>query len=151
MPARVIAIGQSAAGDDGVGYAVLDRLRADGVPPDVELVRADEDTALVALLETPRPVVIVDAVLGSPAGRVVDLAPGDLAVTGLTPVSTHGIGVAQAIELARVVACEGIAPSIRIVGVTIERPMRYVQALSPAVAAAVEPAAARVRALLAAA
>ena len=149
MPARVIAIGQQAAGDDGVGYAVLDRLRADGVPPDVELVRADEDAALVTLLETPRPVVIVDAVLGSPAGRVVDVAPADLAAAGVTPVSTHGIGIAQAIELARAVAREAFAPSIRIIGVTIERPARYVQALSPAVAAAVGPAAERVRRLVA--
>ena len=147
---RVIAIGQTAAGDDGVGYAVLDRLRAEGVPPDVELMRADEDAALVTLLETPGPVVIVDAVLGSPPGRVVDLAPADLAAAALRPVSTHGIGVAQAIELARVVAGDQVAPSIRIVAITIERPAGYAHALSPAVAAAVAPAAARVRALLAA-
>lgn len=147
---RVIAIGQTAAGDDGVGYAVLDRLRAEGVPPDVELMRADEDAALVTLLETPGPVVIVDAVLGSPPGRVVDLAPADLAAAALRPVSTHGIGVAQAIELARVVAGDQVAPSIRIVAITIERPAGYAHALSPAVAAAVASAAARVRALLAA-
>ena len=50
--ARIIALGQAAAGDDGVGLAVLERLRAEGVPPDVELVRAPEDFALVHLLET---------------------------------------------------------------------------------------------------
>ena len=111
-------------------------------------MRADEDGALVTLLETPRTVVIVDAVLGSPPGRVLDLAPSDLAAGDLRPVSTHGLGVAQAIELARAVAPAGVAPCIRIVGVTIERPARYVQALSPPVAAAVAPAAARVRALL---
>jgi hydrogenase maturation protease len=150
MPARVIAIGQGAAGDDGVGFAVLDRLRADGVPADVELRRAEEDAALVTLLATPHPVVIVDAVLGSPPGRVVDLDPAQLAAAGLPPVSTHGLGVAQAIALARVLAPEDVAPSIRIVGVTIERPQRYAQTLSAPVAAAVAPAAARVRALVAA-
>jgi hydrogenase maturation protease len=145
---RVIAMGQTAAGDDGVGFAVLDRLRQDGVPADVELLRAEEDAALVDLLRTRRAVVIVDAVLGTPAGRVVDLAPDDLAARGLTPVSTHGIGVVQAIALARAVAvaADDVAPTIRIVGVTIERPARFEQALSPAVAAAVGAAAARVRA-----
>jgi len=149
MPVRVIAIGQGAAGDDGVGFAVLDQLRRDGVPPGVELLRADEEGALVTLLETPRAVVLVDAVLGSPPGRVVELAPADLVASGLRPVSTHGLGVAQAIALARTVAPEGITPSIRIVGITIDRPLHYVQALSPPVAAAVAPAAARVRALVA--
>lgn len=144
---RVIAMGQAAAGDDGVGFAVLDRLRRDGVPPDVELLRAEEDAALVDLLRTRRTVVIVDAVLGTPAGVVVDLAPDELAARGLTPMSTHGIGVVQAIALARAVAADEVAPAIRIVGVTIERPARYEQALSPAVAAAVAPAAARVRAV----
>ena len=46
MRARVIGLGQAAAGDDGVGLAVLDALRARGVPADVELVRATEDVAL---------------------------------------------------------------------------------------------------------
>jgi hydrogenase maturation protease len=150
MATRVIAMGQPAAGDDGVGFVVLDRLRHEGVPADVELVRADEDTALVSLLETPHPVVIVDAVLGSPPGVVVELAPAELAAREVTAVSTHGLGVAQAIALARVVASGDVTPSIRIVGITIERPARYVHALSPAVAAAVTPAAARVRALLSA-
>lgn len=147
MATRVIAMGQIAAGDDGVGFAVLDRLRRDGIPVDVELRRADEDAALVELLATPCAVVIVDAVLGSPAGQVVDLTPDDLGAHGLTAVSTHGLGVAQAIALARVVGAGSVATSIRIVGITIERPARYEQALSPVVAAAVAPAAARVRAL----
>lgn len=149
MATRVIAMGQAAAGDDGVGFAVLDRLRHDGVAADVELVRADEDAALVDLLRTRQAVVIVDAVLGVPTGQVVDLQPDDLAAQGLTPVSTHGLGVVQAIALAHAVAADEITPTIRIVGITIERPDRYAQVLSPAVAAAVAPAAARVRALCA--
>ena len=149
MPARVIALGQRSAGDDGVGFAVLDRLRQGGVPPDVDLRRAEEDAALIGLLETPHPVVIVDAVLGSPPGRVLDLAPADLAASGVRPVSTHGLGVVRAIELARVVAVGEVSPSIRIVGITIDRPARYEDGLSPRVEAAVALAAARVRALVA--
>jgi hydrogenase maturation protease len=146
--ARVIALGQGAAGDDGVGLAVLERLHTEGVPAHVELVRAAEDAALVTLLETSVPVVLVDAVLGSPPGEVLELSPADLERLPVRPISTHGLGVAQALALARTLAPDRVAPVIRIVGVTIEKPTRYRQELSPAVAAAVARAAARVRALL---
>jgi hydrogenase maturation protease len=146
--ARVIGLGQGAAGDDGVGLAVLEALARGGVPAGVELVRAAEESALVALVETPLPVVLVDAVLGTPAGEVVTLAPEELESRGLRAVSTHGLGVPQALALARVVAGERTAPAIRIVGITIERAEPYTQALSPAVAAAVPRAVERVLALV---
>lgn len=140
---RVIALGQAAAGDDGVGLAVLDALRERGVPADVECLRAPEDVALVSLLETRAPVVLVDAVLDAPAGRVLVLSPADLAAHGRA-VSTHGIGVAEALELARTLAPDAISPSVRVVAVTIERPVRYEPRLSAAVAAAVPHAVERV-------
>jgi hydrogenase maturation protease len=146
--ARVIGLGQAAAGDDGVGLAVLDALGARGVPAGVELVRAPEDTALVALLETAVPVILVDAVLGSPAGEVLELDPAELAQRNGRAVSTHGIGVADAVELARTLVPDGVAPSIRVVAVTIERPARYEVRLSPAVAAALPRAVAHVLALV---
>lgn len=147
-PARVIALGQAAAGDDGAGLAVLEELRRQGIPEGVELVHAAEDSALLTLLETPAPVVLVDAVIGGRAGEVLELTPEELEASGLRPVSTHGLGAARAIALARTLAPAAVSPAIRIVGVTIARPVRYVQALSPAVAAAVPRAAERVRALL---
>ena len=146
--ARVIALGQGAAGDDGVGLAVYEALRAQGVPDGVELVRAAEDSALLSLLETDVPVVLVDAALGSPAGEVIELAPEELAPRGLRPVSTHGLGLAQALELARTVAPEQVPERVRIIAITIERPTTYEWALSAAVAAAVPVAAARVLALV---
>ena len=146
--ARVIGLGQPAAGDDGVGLAVVDALRACGAPAGVELVRAPEDAALVSLLETSAPVVLVDAVIGSPAGEVVELDPAELARRDARGVSTHGIGVADAIALARALVPDGVAPSIRVVAVTIERPARHGAGLSPAVAAALPRAVARVLALV---
>jgi hypothetical protein len=71
--ARVIGLGQALAGDDGVGLAVLERLGAAGVPDGVELVSARDESALLALLETPAPVVLLDAVLGGRPGEVVEL------------------------------------------------------------------------------
>jgi hydrogenase maturation protease len=147
MGARVIALGQAVAGDDGVGLAVLDALRARGVPAGVELVRAPEDAALVSLLETRDPVVLVDAVLGAPPGEVVELSVDDLASRGVHALSTHGIGVPDAVALARTLAPNAVTPSIRVVAITIERPARYGDRLSAAAAAAVPRAAERVLAL----
>jgi hydrogenase maturation protease len=145
--ARVIGLGQDAAGDDAVGLAVLERLRERGVPEGVELVRADEESALIPLLDADVPVVLVDAVLAGTPGEILELAVDDLAAHGARPVSTHGIGVVQAVELARLVN-DRVSPSIRIVGVSIERPRQHELRLSPSVAAAVSLAADRVLALV---
>lgn len=147
MNARVIGLGQAAAGDDGVGFAVLDWLRRRGPRPGVELMAAREAGALVALLATERRVIIVDAVVGGGApGAVHTLGLDELARVGLTPISSHGVGVAEVVAL---VALLGAAPpSVQMVAVSIARPARPVFGLSPAVAAAVPRAAARVLALL---
>lgn len=148
MNARVVGLGQRVAGDDAAGLAVLEALRRRGPPAGTELVEAKDAIALVSLLETPSKVVVVDAVLASPPGEVLDLSPQDLAAGAPVPVSTHGIGVAQAIELARLAAPDRLSPDIRIIGVSIGRPCRQELGLSPEVAAAVPRAVARVLSFL---
>jgi hydrogenase maturation protease len=141
----VIGLGQRAAGDDAVGLAVLEHLRQVGAPPGIELVEAAEATALIELLQTRRPVVVVDAVLDRRRpGDVVELAEEELAALAEEPrvTSTHGVGVAQAIQLARALGPGGVSPHITIVGVTIAQPQRYTTGLSEAVRRAV-PIAAR--------
>lgn len=147
MRARIIGLGQRVAGDDGVGLAVLDALRARGVPAGVEIMQAPEASDLVPLLQTPATVVVVDAVLGAPPGVVLQLTPRELAASASSPVSTHGMGVAQAIALAGALS-ELISPTIRVVAVTIARPDGYRCGLSPAVAAAVPAAVDRVLAVV---
>jgi hydrogenase maturation protease len=145
MGARVIGLGQSAAGDDAVGFAVLALLRQWGVPAGVEVIEAGDPTALIALLETPHRVIVVDAVVGHPrVGEVLELTEEawPTALGEVQPLSTHGVGLLQAVELARIVAAGAIAPDIVLVGVAIARPERYTSGLSPAVQAAV-PVAAR--------
>ena len=146
--ARVIALGQAAAGDDGVGFAVLEALRQRGTPEGVELLQAADASAIISLLETSAPVVLVDAALGPPPGDVLELSPDELSDQGLHPVSSHGMGLAQAVELAAVLAPERVSRSIRVVAVAIARPDRYRHGLSPAIAAAVPRAAERVLALI---
>ncbi len=128
----IIGLGQLAAGDDAVGLLVARALGA----------RECADASLVlALLEDQR-VVIVDAVVGGGApGDVLELDPAALA-TGPQPVSTHGLGVAEAIAMARTLYG---TIDVAIVGIVIER--RTGDELSPAVAAAVPRAVELARAL----
>lgn len=144
MRSRVIALGQAAAGDDGVGFAVAEELRRRGVAADVELMRAPEATALIALLETPAQVVLVDAAQATPPGEVLELGPDDLAAQQVRCLSSHGMTVGDVIGLARELSGDRISPRIRIVAVTIARPEGLGHGLSPVVAAAVDRAADRV-------
>lgn len=136
--AVIVGIGQLAAGDDAIGTVVARVLAERGFE-----TRACADASVVlALLEAGRRVVVVDAVVGGgPPGTVLRLDPGDLA-GGPAPLSSHGIGLAEAIELAGTLYGERIAAAVSIVGVAIDRPQRAAVELSPAVAAAIEPAAA---------
>jgi hydrogenase maturation protease len=137
MAAVIVGIGQLAAGDDGVGLAVARALAARGLP-----VRESADASiLLVLLEAGHRVVLVDAVAGGgPPGTVMQLDP-DALVDGLTPLSSHGIGVAEAIALARTLYGDAAIAQLAIVGIAIERPAAHAVGLSPAVAAAVSAAA----------
>ena len=118
---RIIGVGQPAAGDDGVGLVILEALRARSVPPGVELCVAVEASSLLSLLETPAPVLLLDAVVGLAVGEVRVLRPEDL-TEGLSPLSSHGINVIDALTLARLLFAETVSQDIQIVGIGITRP-----------------------------
>lgn len=146
-PVRVIGLGQMAAGDDGVGAAVARALEARPLPRHVHVIEAADASALVALVEPGLRIVLVDAVLGHPAGQVVEPTLSTLASGSARAVSSHGLGVPEAVGLAQ--ALGGADPSaVRIVAITIHRPEGYRSGLSPEVAAAVPAALERVMALL---
>jgi hydrogenase maturation protease len=143
VTAVVVGIGQTLAGDDGVGLAVARALAAEGM----DARESTDASVLLAVLAEGRRVVIVDAVVGGGRpGAVLHLAGGALAA-GVRPVSSHGLGVAEALEVARALHGDGAVREVEIVGVVIERPRALGSGLSPAVAAAVAPAAALVRRL----
>jgi hydrogenase maturation protease len=144
MATSVVGVGQRAAGDDGVGLAVLDEIERRVRPGSVELVRLADPVDLLDVLASRERVVLVDAILGSPAGTVVDLDPAEISRSAVQPGSSHGLGVGRAVELARALIPSGAGASLRVVAITIERPSRYVVALSPPVAAAVPRAADRI-------
>ncbi len=150
MPARIVGIGQASVGDDGVGIAVVRRLRAIGLPLGIDLAEVAQPSALIqSHLCEADPVILVDAVVdGGQAGRLVQFEAGDLYAPKETLLTTHGAGVLEAVKLAQQISPDQAAKRIMIVGVTIRRPRRYGEGLSPAVAAAVEQAAAAAPAAL---
>jgi hydrogenase maturation protease len=111
-------------------------------------VRAAEPSALVSLLDGADAIVVVDALLGGEPGEVRCLAPEELETQRLESLSTHGVGVVEAVALARLLTPEAVAPHVHIVGVCVAQAQRWVPGLSAPVAAAVPRAAALVRRLV---
>lgn len=142
--AIIVGLGQDAAGDDGVGPAVAAACAARGLE-----ARACADASLVlGLLEAGRRVIVVDAVVGGGApGTVLQLSLADVA-TGPAPLSSHGLGLVEAVMVAKTLGLPAVAGLV-VLGVVIEPPRREAFGLTPAVAAAVEPTASLAAALAA--
>ena len=137
MIARVVALGQRTAGDDGVGPAVLDRLRA-LAPPHVELLELADASALIPLIAAAVPLVIIDAVVmaGRSPGDLIEL-PADALPPRTRALSTHGVALPQAIAIGQALAPPGAVAATRLVGIVIAPPAPGAPGLSPEVAAAV--------------
>ena len=114
----VIGLGSSTQGDDAVGLLVARRLR-DLTPPDTEIREHEGDlTALLALWEGYAPVVVIDAMRsGAPPGTVrrFEAHSTPLPATLEWGLSTHGIGLAETIELAR--ALGKLPPRLLVYGI----------------------------------
>ncbi len=136
----VIGCGHPDCGDDAAGLLVVRRLRQLGV----EALEASGETAsLMALWEGTSDVLVVDAMLtGLPPGSVRLFEPAETPlVREALRCSTHGFGVAEAVELARVL--ERLPPRLRILGIEGRR-FAPGTAPSPEVLEAVETAAQRI-------
>ncbi|MGE5225599.1 MAG: hydrogenase maturation protease [Planctomycetaceae bacterium] len=117
--ARVIGCGNPHAGDDAAGLLVAAALR-DRVPEGVEVVEAGPASRVLDLLDGVDVAIVVDAVR-SPGG---ERAPGTLVRAEAGPdglpaslrssLSSHGLGVAEAVALA---AALGRAPRVVVHGV----------------------------------
>jgi len=145
----VIGVGNALRGDDAAGLEVARRLAdrglaAGGLPAGVELATHEGDgLGLLELWEGAAAVVLIDSVrAGNPPGTLhrIDASshPVPLPLRG---ASTHALGVAEAIELAR--AMGTMPPKLIVYGVEGSR-YEIGAALSPPVAAAVELAATEV-------
>lgn len=120
MTRLVVGVGNPSRGDDAIGPLVAERVARLGLAG-VEVVTHDEPLALVEHLAGHEDVVVVDAVR-SRGGR-----PGTVHVirVGSTPLrrdpvalGTHGLGVAEAVELAR--ALGRLPQRLTLVGVEVQ-------------------------------
>ncbi|MGQ4483630.1 hydrogenase maturation protease [Streptomyces sp. SAS_276] len=139
----VIGVGNEFRRDDGVGWAVVERLRkhAEAGPPSAGAVFAtcDGDPGrLIALWENAAVAVVVDAAHAHPGnpGRVhrLELDAGQIDRRGAT--SSHGLGLGEAVELARALE---LLPERLVVYAVEGADVSFGTGLSPAVAAAVDP------------
>ncbi|MBM4125662.1 MAG: hydrogenase maturation protease [Nitrospira sp.] len=143
QPVRVIGLGNLFRGDDAVGLHVVRSLRG-RVGNHVEVIESGAGSLdLIEWIEGARQVVLIDAAKsGKPAGTIhrVDAVTSRLG-DSFSPASTHALNVADVLELGRVL---GRLPSSLIVYGIEVADLRSGEALSPAVAAAVEGVAAQV-------
>jgi hydrogenase maturation protease len=140
----VIGVGNAWRGDDAAGLVVARRLRGT-VPPGVEVLeREGEPTGLVDAWEEAEAVWLVDAVAsGVAAGTVhrLDASHAELPAE-LFRASTHHLGLAEAVELAR--ALGRLPASVVFFGIEAAS-VDAGDELTPEVAAAVEVVADAVR------
>lgn len=110
---RIICCGNPDRGDDGAGALVAARLRDLGVEAET---RAGEASELLEAWSGADHVVVVDAVeTGAPAGTVW-LWDGRQASFPTRPsMSTHGLGLSEAISLARVL--DQLPQQLRVYGI----------------------------------
>lgn len=114
----VVGVGSPAGGDDEIGLALVRALsrQAEYAGRCVLLECADTATVASSLLEWQKPAVLVDAAdMGLIPGTHRFFPDGDAAITLKTSsVSTHGLGLAEGLELARTL---GYNRAIRVFGV----------------------------------
>ena len=140
MRIRVIGIGTD-FGDDAAGLLVLQELTAGpGLPQGVEALPCSRPVELLDMLDGMDGAVLVDATRsGRPPGTVHEPVPADLYEA--RPVSSHGLGVREALALARALGRE--PRRIAIIG--IEASSTTGDGVSRPVRAALAEATARVR------
>ena len=96
----IIGCGNRQRSDDGAGILVAERLRDLGIRAET---RSGEAADLIEAWRGADDVIVVDAVVtGAPVGTVQAWDARQPLASVRTTASTHGLGVAEAIELAQV-------------------------------------------------
>jgi hydrogenase maturation protease len=144
----VVGIGNPDRGDDGVGRLVVRLLRG-RLPADVRIEeRLGGAAELVELLAEADVAVLIDAMVSGAAPGTIrrfDCVAGEV-VPGSGGASSHGLGVAEAVGLARALGC---LPTVCVVYAVEAAEFAPGAEVTAAVAAAAEETARRVAAELA--
>jgi hydrogenase maturation protease len=98
----VVGLGNALRGDDVVGLAVARRVRR--AAPGLRVVELErEPSELIDAWADADPAIVIDAVAGPEPGRVhrLDAGRGEAIAVLRSPSSSHALGLADVIELAR--------------------------------------------------
>jgi hydrogenase maturation protease len=138
---HIVGVGEPTAGDDGVGLAVVERLRSLPLPAGLDVCSLRDPSALAGLLTRPGRTLVIDALLDSErVGEVRFLAPAELfGESRARAISSHGVDTLLAIALARALA-EREPPEVSVLTIAIGPPTKFCVELSGRVAEAIEPA-----------
>jgi len=141
----ILGCGNRHRGDDAAGILAAERLRALGIAAEV---CAGEPSELMEAWAGADDVILIDAVVtDSPAGAVHVWDAQHPPRFATSSASTHGLGVAQAIELARALDC--LPARLRVFGIEGKR-FELGSEVTPEVERAVEEVVRRIAADLAA-
>ena len=143
----VVGVGNTLARDEGVGPVAVERLKAEPLPARVVLLDAGTDllAAMTEFADAGR-VILIDAMrAGGAPGTICRLTLEELeerAKAGISNLSAHGLGVVEAVGLARVAGMR-VPPTV-VFGVEPGE-VALGEGLSPAVEAAMQRLVAAVR------
>ncbi len=115
----VVCIGNDLVADDGVGHEIYRQLSKRALPRCVRVCLLGlGGIDLIDRLDGEELLIVVDAVqLGQPVGTVRVLPWDDIPASDLRPVSGHGIGVREAVQVCRQLYPEKAAGTVYLVGV----------------------------------
>jgi hydrogenase maturation protease len=115
----VICIGNDLVGDDGVGHEIHRQLSKRALPSNVRVCLLGlGGIDLIDQLDGEELLIVVDAVqLGQPAGTVWVLPWDEIPASDLRPVSGHGIGVREAMQVCLRLYPDKAAETVYLVGV----------------------------------
>lgn len=134
---KIIGVGNESRGDDGIGVLVARSLQKRNLPGVSVEIHGGDGALLMDAWKKDRHVIVVDcAASGSPVGTIHHfLAQEKILDSHFFATSTHTFGVAEAIELARVL---GELPEILEVYAIEGGDFSHGEALRPAVRSAGE-------------
>ena len=145
LRAIVVCIGNELVADDAAGFEVYRRLSP--FPGRLEYL-AVGGIDLISLLEGESDLVVVDAVQLGAAPGTVHVIPWEELPSGAAGISSHGVGLREAIEIGRVLVPEQIPERVTLVGIEGCCFNRTREFMTPEVAQSVDLAVSKVRELV---
>jgi hydrogenase maturation protease len=145
----VVGIGSTILSDDGVGVRVVERLSERALPAQVEVVQlGTAGLGLLDLVEDCQRLILVDAIVtGAVPGTLHELRGDDVArAAHLGP--GHEADLPTTLAFGQRVLGRKLPHQVVVIAVEAEDLTTFSESLTPRVHAAVEPAVARIEALL---